>query len=821
MSGGELVENKIGGVINNPLDHAIFDHGLRSSSARIERLYALIRERMTWKQKIWGDNLTVLDPASEKLPLVLRRAKALERTLLEMPITIEGDDFIVGNSTKDGTIVRTQLPGYTTEEERINAEKEGRKIDVGLSHKTPYYPEVLGKGLSGIISEIDDKISDITSRESSEENDEKLALHQAMRLECGALIALANRYARLAEELSETASDSKRRNELLMIAQVCRRVPELPASNFHEAVQSIWFIHYGLFSTSTILPCGRLDQYLYPAFKRDLEEGLITLEEAQEVIDFLWLRFNDRAQICRENFFTEMDDGQSDLSQSDSLREFDSKSFTIGEVADPTPTMWDAGHRKRLFFADDGADAINHWGQNILISGLKPDGSDGTNELTYLCLNALEKFDLTNPVVTVRLSGDSPPQLILRTAEVLKKGGGMPFIDNDDALIPGYFDLGVPIEDARDYSNSNCWETMIQGKSDQELIRGINFLLYLELALNRGFSKVYGARLGIDTGDPRTFKTFKELMDSWKDQMDHQLKLAIDHIGHRIENGSLEHSGHGKYCYNPLLSAITLDCLKRERDVTRGGARYTIWHVMGEAVANAIDSMSAIKKMVFEDNIVTMDELLTALENDWEGYENLRQYSVSRTSKFGNDDDYADDIGREMMDYFVERTRFHSARYPTVIFPCSVGTFSWYIMIGKEVGATPDGRHSREAVAANLSPAPGADAHGPTAAIRSYLKMRVKDMASGAPLDLRLSKNSLKGDSGTKRLAGFIKSFIDLGGNMLTLTVADIEELKNAMKEPEKYRHLRVRMGGWTAYFVMLSREQQRLHIQRVEHGLV
>ena len=381
-------------------------------------------------------------------------------------------------------------------------------------------------------------------------------------------------------------------------------------------------------------------------------------------------------------------------------------------------------------------------------------------------------------------------------------------------------DLGVSLEDARDYANSNCWETMIEGKSDQELIRGQNFLLWLELALNRGRSSIYGEQMGPDTGDPRTFKTFDEMMGAWKTQADHHLKLAIDHIGEGIENGTLEHSSHGKYCYNPLLSALTLDCLEREEDAIRGGARYTIWHVMGEAVANAVDSMSAIKKLVFDEKSATMDELLTALEEDWQGHENLRRRLIAKAPKFANGNDYADDIGREMMGWFVERSKRHAERHPTVIYPKSVGTFSWYLLIGKEVGATADGRHSCEPVAGNLSPAPGADVSGPTSAINSYLKMHVDDMAAGAPIDLRLSKSSLKGDGGTRRLAGLVKAFVDMGGNMLTLTVTDVEELKRAMVEPEKYRHLRVRMGGWSAYFVMLSEEQQLLHIKKVEHGL-
>lgn len=796
-----------------------FGSRLRSRSERVKRLYSLLQERMTRKQKRWGADLTILDdPKTAQLPFVLRRAKAVEKILLEMPVAIEDNDFIVGNAVEEEVIVRPGLPQYATEAELALAEEEGSVIQEGLAHKTPYYPRIIEKGLSGIIDEIDMKIATIAGRLQSQERDERLALFQAMRIECEAVIALANRYADLAHRLSTRASSSQRRDELIQIAEVCRRVPEFPASSFHEAVQSFWFIHYALFSTETLIACGRLDQYLYPAFKKDLIEGAGTLEEAQEIIDCLWLRFNDRAQILRENFFpccSCEEEVRRDAPVAQGKHEFSS-----GTVISAAPRMMRAGHRERCFYADERADAINHLGQNILLSGIRPDGSDGTNALTYMCLNAMEKFALVSPVVSVRMHKKSPSELISRTAEALKKGGGQPFINNDDVIIQGYVDLGVPLEDARDYANSNCWETMIQGKSDQELIRGINFLLYLELALNRGVSRVNGEKLGLDTGDPRDFETFKELMDAWKAQTNYQLEQAIDYIGYNIEKGTLEHSGHGQYCYNPLLSALTLDCVEKEKDVTRGGARYVIWHLMGEALANTIDSLAAIKKMVFEEKTVTMDDLLKSLESDWKDRETLRQRLVSKSPKFSHDDNYADDIGRELMDYFLERARFHATRHPTILFPRGVGTFSWIIMSGREVGTTPDGRRYGEAVAVNLSPALGADVLGPTAAIRSYVKMRVSDLPAGAPIDLRFTESSLKDRADIQRLAGFIKAFLELGGNMITLTVTDVEELKRAMKEPEKYRHLRVRMGGWTAYFVMLSREQQLIHIQRVEHGL-
>ncbi len=799
------------------------DAGLRSRGSKAGRLLAVVQERMTRKQISWGSGLSIIDDSTAHLPLEVRRAKAFEMALRRMPITIEEDDLIVGNTVLDGIIVRTQMPSYATEEEHDRAGAEGSRISAQLGHKTPYYYEVLDQGLSGIIAGIDRKAADVAGRPQSAERDETLTWLEAMRLQSGAVVAMAHRYADLAEELSTGAGTPERSAELRKIAEVCRWVPEHSARTFHEAVQSFWFIHYAFFSTQTNISCGRMDQFLHGALERDLDAGTITLDEAQELMDCLWLRFNDRAQICRENFYVDQTDGDPDTGGHNGAKLSSpltgSSDKMAGLVVDKGPTKYLVGHRQRFRYATDAADAINHFGQNILLSGIRPDGSDGTNEITHLCLNALEKFAFTSPVVTVRLHQGSPGKLVTRVAEVLKSGGGMPFVNNDDTIIQAYIDLGVPREDARGYANSNCWETMIEGKSDQELIRGINFLLFVEMALNRGNSSVHG-QLGPDTGDPRDFKGFSELMGAWKNQLDTQLGLGIDYIGGAIENGTLEHSNHGKYSSNPFLSALTLDCLENEKDVIRGGPRYTIWHVMGEAVANAIDAMAAIKKLVFEDQSVTMDELMAATAADWDGYENLRRRLIARAPKFANDNGDADSIGVEMMDYFVERTRQHAARYPELIFPPAVGTFSWYAMIGKEVGATPDGRHHGEVIASNFSPVCGTDVSGPTLAINSYLKMRVADLATGAPLDLRLSSNSLTGEAGTQRLAGLIKAFVDMGGNMLTLTVTDVEELKQAMKEPEKYRHLRVRMGGWSAYFVMLSEEQQLHHIKRVEHGL-
>jgi formate C-acetyltransferase len=767
---------------------------------------------MTRKQKTWGRGITILEEEGvADLPLVVRRAKAFEKTLREMPIDIEADDLIVGNTVRDGVIYRPRLVHYNTQDEIARGAAEGKAVHSGIAHKTPHYQDLMSKGVHGIMAEIDAKMTEVAQRDSSAEQRGALALFQAMRIECEAVIELAARYARLAEHKAKTAQTEERQAELLQIAGVCRHVPAEPPQTLHEAIQSFWFVDHAFACTGSALSCGRIDQYLYPAYARERAAGALTLRDAQELVDCLWLRFCDRTQVNRETFVFQEQTPRDPTEPGDP--------DTPRMIREDTTSPWIAGHRKRVILGQDQADAINHWGENVLLSGIRADGTDGTNDLTYLCLNAMDKFALTDPVVTLRLHSGSPPALLQRAAESLKAGGGFPFLDNDDAIIAGYVEAGVPVEDAREYANSNCWETLIAGRSDQELVRGMNLLLVLELALNRGISRVYG-RMGPDTGDPTHFGRFEDLMRAWETQLDSMLKAGIDFIGQAIENDTLEHSSHGEFCYNPLLSALMSDCIARERDVLKGGARYTIWHVMAEGFGNAVDSLAAIKTLVYDEHKTTLEELLSTLEANWEGYANLRQTVLNRTPKYANDDDEADEIGRRMLRTFIDRTRTHGKRWsPRTLFIPSVGTFSWYTSIGHEVGASVDGRFAHDAVTSNMSPVYGADRLGLPAAINSAVKMYGWELPGGAPIDLRASSSAFLGQAGTDRLAALIQAFIALGGNMMTLTVTDAQELRNAMREPEKYRHLRVRMGGWTAYFCMLSREQQELQLRRAIHG--
>ena len=799
----------------NIIDQARTDLSLREMSPQINAHYNTIERRMYNPQGMWGGNLSVITAETEKQSAVIRRSLAYEKVMREMPIAIEPHDLLAGICLSGDKIIRCTMPKFILNEEL------GR-CSVHLSHKCPDYDTLLSRGLRDIINELKSRIPEAEREEFSDIRRAKLDFIDACVREAEAAITLAQRYAQLAEELGRAETSVKRKAELEKIASACRRVPEFGAESFLEAAQSLWLVNFAFFQTNTTISIGRIDQILNPYFERDWAAGRISLAEAQDITDSFVLRCNDRAQLDPKNYVI------SDQTKLEGAPE-------------QCRIYYDFGFTTAA--ENDGADAINHWGQNILLSGLLPGGKDATNALTYLFLNAHEKFSMTAPVLTVRMHKGSPPELLERSSEVLKTGGGMPFINNDDVIIPAYEALGVPLEDASKYANSNCWETLIQGMTNQEMIRGLNFLYFLELALNNGepflsggmpgffgpdrhkpytfasnYVITYRITDGAATGDAACFKTFDELMYAWKIQLDNIMQKTMEYT-----NRELTHNGsHGRLSSAPILSVLTKDCAENLTDILHRGARYNMWHLMAEAVSNAADAAAAIKKFVFDEKILSLPHLVEILKNNWAGDEGsqLRQRFINDAPKFGNNDDFADSIARDMVEYFLERAAHYAQKYPKIIFSPCIGTYSWIITIGKRIGASADGREKQEPIAPNMSPVPGMDVSGPLAALHSYLKINTGKMAAGAPIDLRLSGKGLEGPGGTKRIEAIIKTFIQEGGNMMTLTVTSSEELKKAMENPEKYRGLRVRMGGWSAYFVLLSKAAQELQLKRAEHGL-
>jgi formate C-acetyltransferase len=701
-----------------------------------------------------------------------------------MPTDLWEDQLFAGSMTLEEPRIHAEwgFPDYTTDVEKAEAARRGLSIHSVFGHIVPDYPRLLSKGLRGILMEVEDQRRNVR-------NDEENAFLDSVVIALEAVMDYAARLTTRCEAEADLQRDPRRAEELRMMAANLRQVPAGPAETFWQALQSVWLLHMIFHSTMNGNALGRLDQYVWPYLRADLETGRVDLERAAELIDCFCLKFNERART------------------TDDLRP---------EAREPEPV--DLTRRTRHYTSSqigrrrDRLDATNHWLQNILIGGLTPDGEDGTNPLTFLLLESYRRNRMTNPLLTVRVHRRSPDELIRYVCEVLKEGGGMPAIFNDEVIIPALERIGIPTPDARDYTNDGCWEIIIPGRTDFRFQR-ISLMLPLEWALNRGRSRLDGSQQGPDTGDPRNFSSFDEVWEAFLRQLDTMIGRVVHNV---VETINDRHT----IAPVPLLSALIQGAIESRRDMTSGGAKYRTFGMIAEGAAHAIDSLTAIKKVIFEEKQATISELCDALEANFEGYTPLRSKLLA-APKYGNDDDEADSMGQKVIDAFVTTVARHAEKHRHLIkFPCGVGTFSWYIGIGEGLGASPDGRLSGEPVSSNFSPALGRDMEGIPGAILSYSKMHHHNLPVGGPLDLRLARRLVEGEEGTGRMAALIRGFVDTGGSMMTLTVADTEELRAAQREPERYKSLRVRMGGWCAYFTMLSREQQEHHIRRQEGRL-
>jgi len=755
------------------------DSRLRLLTGRVKRLQERVRRERFVKKKVWGESLSILNEETRKEPLIVRKALAFKKVLSEMPIEIKPDELIVG-IIRMGSIGRGMpFPEYATEEEKKEAAKKKTSPYSVWGHYTPGYPSLLKKGLRGIREEANAKLRELPQEN---DNEKKQNFYRAVIICCDGLKTLAQRYANLALKLTEEEKDDSRKQELLKIAEICKWVPENPPRSFHEALQSCWFGHLAFQSTLNFTPLGRFDQYMFPFLQNDLKKGNLTLDQAQELVDCLWIKFNERAQ---SRGLTEDHLGPYALCIGgyDAVKDLD----------------------KEILFQT--------WQQNIILGGQDSQGKDATNILTYLCLNATQKLRMTNPTISVRFFKNSSSDLFKRSCEILQDGYGMPVIFNDEVIIPGLQKLGIPLEEARDYTNDGCWETLIPGKTEFRYTL-VCAPCCLERALNKGYSRISGEREGIETKDPYTFTSFQELMDAFKSQLDYEIKRIMDIIVNYY--GCLY-----DIAPVPFLSSLIEDCLKEGKDITEGGAKYVIHALLLLGLSHVADSLAAIKKLVFEDKVISWFELLRSLEDNFLDREGLRQMLITRAPKYGTDSDYVDELAREVLDYFVQRVKYYDRNYgdkkKKIKFSTGAGSFEWYVMAGKYVGATPDGRLATTPLSTNLSPSAGRAVKGHTAAINSFTKMPLVDLPTGSPLDIGIDKRSIDGEEGLKRLIALVHSFLDKGGNMLSISVNSAEKLRKAQREPDRYRDLIVRVAGWQAYFVDLTREHQDSIIARVE----
>ena len=751
----------------------------RPDTERVADLRGRVRDAMEQPPVGW-DCPARIDDRYMSEPLPVRKARAIALKLSQMPTDLWDGQLLAVSMTLEEPRVHAErgFPDYTTETERDEGRKRGVSIHSIFGHIVPDYPKLLSKGLLGIRTEAE-------AQRQNVQNDEENAFLDSVIIAVEAVMDYATRLAERCEVEADAESNEQRQGELRQMAANLRQSPSGPAQTFWQALQSVWLLHAIFHSTMNGNAMGRLDQYVWPYLQSDLEAGRIDPEEAAELVDCFCLKFNERAKTTEE--------------QSPEARE---------------PEMIDLSRRTRHYTSSqlgtnrDRLDATNHWLQNIIVGGLTPDEEDGTNPLTFLLLESYRRNQMTNPLLTVRVNRRSPEELIRYVCDVLKDGGGMPAIFNDECLVPALEGVGIPRPDALDYTNDGCWEVIIPGRTDFRFQRH-SMMLCLEWALNRGRSRLDGTQQGPDTGDPRAFKSFDDVWQAFLTQMDTMVGRTVRRVVESIDDRNI-------IAPVPLLSALIDGAIDSRQDMTAGGAKFRTFGMLAESAAHTIDSLTAIKMVIFENGEASMSNLCDALDANFEGYAALRTKMLA-APKYGNDNEDADTVGREFIDAFTAMVARHAESHQGVIkFPCGVGTFSWYIGIGEGLGTSPDGRLSRQPVSSNFSPALGRDMEGIPSAILSYSKMQ-GNLPAGGPLDLRLARRLVEGDEGTTRMASLIRTFVDLGGSMMTLTVADTEELRAAQREPEKYKSLRVRMGGWCAYFTMLSQEQQEHHIRRQE----
>ena len=750
-----------------------------ADSLRLLDLRARVRRAMEQPPAGW-ECPAAIDERFMSEPVAVRKARAIALKLSAMPADLWAGQLFAGSMTLESPRVHAErgFPKYLTDRELADGAARGLAAGC-FGHIVPDYPRLLARGLRGIRAEAE-------AQRASARDEGESAFLDSVQIALDGVMALAGRLAEQCDAQAGQCGDDARAGELRQMAENLRQSPAGPAETFWQALQSVWLLHMIFHSTGNGNAMGRLDQYAWPHLRRDLESGLLDLPRAAELAGCFCLKFNERAKTTENQLPERRQDEPIDFGSK-------TRHHTSSQIG-----------RGR-----DRLDATNHWLQNIVVAGLTPEGADGTNPLTLLLLEAYRRNEMTNPLLTARLHKGSPDELVTYACEVLKDGGGMPALFNDEAIVPALERIGIPTPDARDYTNDGCWEIIIPGRTDFRFQR-LSMMLCLEWALNRGVCRMDAARGGIDTGEARQFASFDDLWGAFAVQVDGMVARVVTGVADGLDDRSI-------LAPVPLLSSLIDGAVESRRDMTAGGARFRTFALLAESAAYAIDSLAAVRKVVFEDRAATMDELCEALEADFEGHELLRNRLLD-APKYGNDDERADAVGRDMIDLFTAAVARHAeAHRDRVKFPCGVATFSWYIGIGEGLGASPDGRLAGEAVSSNFSPALGRDVEGLPAAILSYAKMHHANLPAGGPLDLRVARRLIEGPEGTGRMAALVRSFVDTGGTIMTLTVADVEELRAAQREPDKHKSLRVRMGGWCAYFTMLSREQQDHHIRRQE----
>ena len=584
---------------------------------------------------------------------------------------------------------------------------------------------------------------------------------RAMDIVCDAMIRYAERYAERLEELAAEEKDPVRKKELEKMAMICRRVPAHAPTTVHEALQHYWFIHLGVVTElnpwDSFNP-GRLDQSLYPLYKKQLEEGTVTQEEVYEMLQSFWVKFNNHPSPPK-----------------------------VGVTAEESNTYTD--------FC-----LIN-------VGGVKEDGSDGVNEMSYILLDVIREMRLLQPSSMIQVSKKNPDRFIRAAVEIIKTGFGQPSVFNTDALVQEMLRAGKDVRDARNGGGSGCVETGAFGTEAYILTGYFNLPKILELTLNDGFDKRTGKQIGLKTGTATDYRTYEELFAAYKAQVQHfmRIKLTGNNIIERI---------FMKYMPVPFLSVLIEDCIRNGKDYMCGGARYNSSYVQGVGLG-ITDMLTALRYHVYDKKTIAMETMEKALANDFKGFEELQYQLVYHTPKYGNDDDYADEQEVQVFDMYYDVLSGHKsprgADYRVNMLPTTC-----HVYFGKVTGATPDGRNAWKVLSEGISPVQGADTNGPTAVIRSAAKIdHIK--TGGTLLNQKFTPSLLSTEEGCNNLVHLIRAYFRMDGHHIQFNVVDADTLREAQKHPEDYRDLIVRVAGYSDYFNDLGEDLQNEIICRTE----
>ncbi|MBS5121298.1 MAG: glycyl radical protein [Blautia sp.] len=829
-------------------------------SSRITRLVDHLYEKMPVIESARAKLITESYQATEGKPMITRRAEAFAHILRHIPIIIRDEELIVGSSTiaprgcqtypefsyqwledeLDTVETRSADPFYIAEEtkqelrevhkywkgkttselatsymapEAIKAIEHniftpGNYFYNGVGHVTVKYEEVLAIGYEGIMAKAQAELD--RCQVGDHDYARRSRFLNAVILSCQAVMEYAQRYAALAEKMAAECSDPVRRNELEVIALNCSHVPARGAGSFYEACQSFWFVQQllQLESSGHSISPGRFDQYMYPYYKRDLDNGNITREFAQELMDCIWVKLNDLNK-CRDAASAEGFAGYS------------------------------------LF-------------QNLIAGGQNKDGEDVTNDLSIMCIQASMHVQLPQPSLSVRVWNGTPHEFLIKAAELTRTGIGLPAYYNDEVIIPALQNRGLSLEDAREYNIIGCVEPQKAGKTDGwHDAAFFNMCRPLELVFSNGMDK--GELVGIPTGDVTKMTTFEEFYDAYKKQMDYCISLLVN------ADNAID-VAHAERCPLPFLSSMVDDCIKRGLSVQEGGAVYNFTGPQGFGIANMADSLYAVRQLVYRDKKVSMEEYKEALvwnygkgidsqtaadmtasilkemerqgraidesavksvletvmtmkpsEDQKARFEEIH-HMIDEVPKFGNDipevDYFARDVAytytRPLQNYKNPRGgQFQAGLYPV----------SANVPLGGQTGATPDGRYAHTPVADGVSPSAGKDVNGPTAAANSVARLDHFIVSNGTLFNQKFHPSALAGREGLEKFTALIRSYFDQKGMHMQFNVVDRDTLLDAQKNPEKYKHLVVRVAGYSALFTTLSRSLQDDIIRRTEQG--